>query len=66
MSVHTAPVNFDPAIYPILSRHWCCAERGIQTVVDQKLDTYADLDLEALEATGGDKFWPAPLNMVER
>ncbi len=66
MSVHTAPVNFDPAIYPILSRHWFCAERSIQTVIDQKLDTYADLDLEALEATGGDKFWPAPLNMVER
>ena len=42
------------------------AERSIQTVIDQKLDTYADLDLEALEATGGDKFWPAPLNMVER
>ncbi len=66
MSVNTAPVNFDPAIYPILSRHWFCAERSIQTVIDQKLDTYADLDLEALEATGGDKFWPAPLNMVER
>ena len=42
------------------------AERSIQTVIDQKLDTYADLDLEALEATGGDKFWLAPLNMVER
>ena len=66
MSVHTAPVNFDPAIYPILSRHWFGAERSIQTVIDQKLDTYADLDLEALEATGGDKFWPAPLNMIER
>ncbi len=51
MSVHTAPVNFDPAIYPILSRHWFDTERGIQTIVDQNLDTYADLDLEALEAT---------------
>ncbi len=42
------------------------AERSIQTVIDQKLNTYADLDLEALEATGRDKFWPAPIHGVER
>ncbi len=42
------------------------AERSIQTVIDQKLNTDADLDLEALEATGRDKFWPAPIHGVER
>ena len=66
MSVHTAPVNFDPAIYPILSRHWFCAERSIQTVINQKLERYAGLDPEALETTGGDRFWPAPLHGIER
>ena len=40
------------------------AERGIRTIVDRKLDTYAGLDPEALEITGGDKFWPAPLRKV--
>ncbi len=40
------------------------AERGIRTVVDQKLSRYAELDPEALEAAGGDKFWPAPLQEV--
>ena len=33
------------------------AERGIQTVIDQKLDTYAEIEIEALEAAGGDD-WP--------
>ena len=106
---NTAPVNFDPATHPILSRHWfgvepLCpigqfaveavagmrfrrqvqrlhalgprvtaellaeigAERSIQTVIDKKLDTYTDLDPEALEATGGDDFWPLPLRVVRR
>ena len=30
------------------------AERSIQTVIDQKLDTYADLDTYALEAAGAE------------
>ena len=64
MSVHAAPVNLDPAIYPILSRHWFCAERSIQTVIDQKLERFADLDPEALAATGGDRFWSSPLSEV--
>ncbi len=42
------------------------AERGIQTVVDQKLARYVQLEPEALEATGGDDFWPTPLNVVPR
>ncbi len=40
------------------------AERGIRTVVDQKLSRYATIESEALEATGGDGFWPAPLHEV--
>ena len=40
------------------------AERGIQTVIDQKLNKYASLDPETLEATGGDGFWPVPLREV--
>ncbi len=40
------------------------AERSIQTVIDQKLERFADLDPEALEATGGGDFWPAPLREV--
>ncbi len=37
------------------------AERSIQTLIDRKIDTYAALNPEALEATGGDDFWPPPL-----
>ena len=41
-------------------------ERGIQTIIDQKLDRYVGLDAEALAAAGGDRFWPAALREVER
>ena len=41
------------------------AERGIQTVIDRKLDTYAEIEPEILEAAGGDGFWPVPLREVE-
>ena len=40
------------------------AERSIMTLIDLKLDRYAALDPEALEATGGDSFWPAPIREV--
>ena len=40
------------------------AERSIQTLIDRKIDTYATLKPEALEATGGGGFWPAPLRKV--
>ena len=36
-------------------------ERGIATIVNQKLDTYVDLDPTAIEAAGGDGFWPVPV-----
>ncbi len=40
------------------------AERGIRTLIDQKLDTYAELDPEVLKAAGGDEFWHPPLREV--
>ena len=36
------------------------AERGITTIIDRKLDTYAGLDAAAIEAAGADRFPPAP------
>ncbi len=41
------------------------AERGIQTVIDRKVDTYVELDPEVLEAAGGDDFWQPPLHGVD-
>ena len=40
------------------------AERSITTIIDRKLAVYVDLDPAAVEAAGGDKFWPAPLREV--
>ena len=40
------------------------AERGIQTIIDEKLKKYANLDAEALGSAGGADFWPAPLREV--
>ena len=42
------------------------AERGIMTIIDEKLDTYGDLDPNALEAVGADDFWQPPLHVVPR
>ncbi len=42
------------------------AERGIQTIIDRKVDTYVELDPEALEAAGGDDFSPVPIHGVEQ
>ncbi len=39
-------------------------ERNIRVVVERKLDRFAELDPAALDATGGDQFWPAPLREV--
>ena len=41
------------------------AERGIRTVVDQKLSRYAELEQKVLETAGGDEFWQPPLHEVE-
>ena len=40
------------------------AERGITAIVDRKLDLYTELDPAAIEAVGGDTFWPSPLREV--
>ncbi len=42
------------------------AERSIQTVIDQKLDHYAELDPAALEVTGGDRFWAVPIREIRQ
>ena len=56
---NTAPTNFDPAAYPIISQHFFGVEpfRLIGEVA-------AEIEPEALEAVGGDGFWPAPLREV--
>ena len=41
-------------------------ERDIGTIIDRKLDTYAELDLEALQAAGGDDFWQLPIHRIDR
>lgn len=66
MSVYPTPIDFDPATHPILSLHWFGAERSIQTVIDQKLDTYAGIDPEAIAAAGGSRVPPVPLHEVPR
>ncbi len=40
------------------------AERGIQTIIDRRIDTYVELEPEALEAAGGDAFSPVPIHGV--
>ena len=42
------------------------AERGIRTLIDRKLDVFAELSPDAVEAVEGTGFWPAPIRMVER
>ena len=42
------------------------AERSIMTLIDKKLDRYAEIELETLEVVGGDGFWSAPLREVRR
>ncbi len=42
------------------------AERSIMTIIDRKLDVFTELEPEALEATGGDRFWQPPLHEVDR
>ncbi len=42
------------------------AERGITTIIDQKLDTYIEIEPEVLDAAGGKEFWQPPLHGVDR
>ena len=40
------------------------AERGIQTIIDQKVGRYAAIDPHQLTASGGDRFARPPLTVV--
>ena len=40
------------------------AERGITTIIERKIKRYAEIDPEALKATGGDEFWPVSIREV--
>ncbi len=40
------------------------AERSIMTIIDQKLERYAQLEPEALEVTNAADFWPTPIHEV--
>ena len=42
------------------------AERSIQATIDEKVARYVDIPTEALDAAGGNAFWPPPLHEVER
>ena len=42
------------------------AERGIRTLIDQKLAIYAELDPKVIEAVEAAGFWPAPLHANPR
>ena len=42
------------------------AERSITTRIDQLLEEFENLDPEALELAGGDRFPPNPIHGVER
>lgn len=42
------------------------AERGITTIIDQKLERYAELEPETLEAASGDDFPSLSMHGVER
>ncbi len=40
------------------------AERGITTIIDQKMEKYINIDPAALEAPGGDQFPAVPIHAV--
>ena len=42
------------------------AERGIRVLVERKIDKFASINPETLEAAGGDAFWPVPIRRVPR
>ena len=42
------------------------AELGVQTPIERKLDTFAELEPDTLQAVGGNEFWQPPLRGVER
>ncbi len=41
------------------------AKHGIQTSIEQTIEHFAELDPEALQTTGGDRFWEPPHHGVD-
>ena len=41
------------------------AKHSIQTSIEQTVEHFAELDPEALEATGANRLWPAPLYEIQ-
>ena len=41
------------------------AERSIMTIIDSKLERFADLPEDDLKVTGGDQIPPAPLTLID-
>ena len=39
-------------------------ERAIMPAINEKLERYGSIDPQALQALGGDKFWPSPVREV--
>ena len=42
------------------------AKHNIQTSVERTVEYFGELEPEALETAGGDKFWQPPLHGIER
>ena len=42
------------------------AKHSIQTSIEQTVDHFAEIEPEALDAAGGNRFWPAPLYKIRR
>ena len=42
------------------------AKHGIQTSIEQTVEHFADLDFEAIQATGGNDFPPIPIHEVRK
>ena len=40
------------------------AEFSVRTPIERKLDTFAEIEPETLEAAGGDDFWQPPIHEV--
>ena len=40
------------------------AKHNIQTSVERTVEYFGELEPEALDAVGGDRFWPAPVHEV--
>ena len=42
------------------------AKHSIQTSIEQTVEHFVEIEPEALDAAGGNRFWPAPLYKIRR